>query len=114
LSRGAAAVGESAPRASVILPAVAITRDDVLHVARLARLSLTDEEAATMEGQLSTILGHVEALAGLDLAAVEPTAHALGSQHVTRPDAARPSWPLDVVLENAPAAQDGAFRVPAT
>jgi aspartyl-tRNA(Asn)/glutamyl-tRNA(Gln) amidotransferase subunit C len=114
LSRGAAAVGESAAGTSVILPAVAISRDDVLHVARLARLSLTDEEAATMEGQLSTILGHVEALAGLDLTAVAPTAHALGTQHVTRPDEARPSWPLGVVLENAPAAENGAFRVPAT
>jgi aspartyl-tRNA(Asn)/glutamyl-tRNA(Gln) amidotransferase subunit C len=114
LSRGTAAAGESAPGASVILPAVAITRDDVLHVARLARLSLTDDEAATMEGQLSTILGHVDALSGLDLAAVEPTTHALGEPDVTRPDEARPSWPREAVLENAPAAQDGAFRVPAT
>jgi aspartyl-tRNA(Asn)/glutamyl-tRNA(Gln) amidotransferase subunit C len=104
LSRGAAAVGESAPGTSVILPAVAISRDDVLHVARLARLSLTDEEAATMEGQLSTILGHVEALSGLDMTAVEPTTHALGRPQATRPDEARPSWPRETVLENAPAA----------
>jgi aspartyl-tRNA(Asn)/glutamyl-tRNA(Gln) amidotransferase subunit C len=93
---------------------VAISRDDAVHVARLARLSLTDDELDTMVGQLSSILGHVQALSDLDLAAVEPTAHALDLRNVTRPDAARPSWPRDEVLANAPAPQDGAFRVPPT
>ena len=65
-----------------------------------------------MVGQLSSILGHVEALSDLDLSAVEPTAHALDLTNVTRPDEPRPSWPLDEVLRNAPAPQDGAFRVP--
>jgi aspartyl-tRNA(Asn)/glutamyl-tRNA(Gln) amidotransferase subunit C len=93
---------------------VAISRDDAVHVARLARLSLTDDELDTMVGQLSSILGHVQALSDLDLASVEPTAHALDVRNVTRPDAARPSWPRDEVLANAPAPQDGAFRVPPT
>ena len=85
-----------------------------MHVARLARLSLTDDELDTMVGQLSSILEHVQALSDLDLAAVEPTAHALDVRNVTRPDEPRPSWPLDEVLANAPAPQDGAFRVPPT
>jgi aspartyl-tRNA(Asn)/glutamyl-tRNA(Gln) amidotransferase subunit C len=93
---------------------VAISRDDAVHVARLARLSLTDDELDTMVGQLSSILEHVQALSDLDLAAVEPTAHALDVRNVTRPDEPRPSWPLDEVLANAPAPQDGAFRVPPT
>ena len=93
---------------------MAISREDVLHVARLARVTLSDAEVDAMTSQLQTILGHVDALSGLDLADVEPTAHALGQQHVVRPDAARPSWPLDEVLANAPAPQDGAFRVPPT
>ena len=93
---------------------MAISRDDAVHVARLARLSLTDDELDTMVGQLSSILEHVQALSDLDLAAVEPTAHALDVRNVTRPDEPRPSWPLDEVLANAPAPQDGAFRVPPT
>jgi aspartyl-tRNA(Asn)/glutamyl-tRNA(Gln) amidotransferase subunit C len=67
-----------------------------------------------MSEQLSGILGHVDALAALDLEGVPPTAHALEVENVTRPDRPRPSWPRDEVLANAPAAQDGAFRVPPT
>ncbi|MDX6546614.1 MAG: aspartyl-tRNA(Asn)/glutamyl-tRNA(Gln) amidotransferase subunit [Gaiellales bacterium] len=67
-----------------------------------------------MSEQLSGILDHVQALAGLELDQVPPTAHALDLENVTRPDRPRPSWPLDEVLANAPAAQDGAFRVPPT
>ena len=89
-----------------------ITRDDVRHVARLAQLTLSDDEADAMVEQLSTILGHVDALSDLDLSDVPPTAHALDLRNVTRPDEVRPSWPLDEVLANAPAPQDGAFRVP--
>ena len=93
---------------------MAISSDDVLHVARLANLSLSDDEVARMSEQLSGILDHVQALAGLELGEVPPTAHALDLENVTRPDHPRPSWPLDEVLANAPAAQDGAFRVPPT
>ena len=93
---------------------MSISSDDVQHVARLANLSLTDDEVARMSEQLSGILGHVEALAGLDLAGVPPTAHALDLENVTRPDLPRPSWPVDEVLAGAPAAENGAFRVPPT
>jgi aspartyl-tRNA(Asn)/glutamyl-tRNA(Gln) amidotransferase subunit C len=93
---------------------MAISSDDVLHVARLANLSLDDDEVSRMSEQLSGILDHVQALAGLELDQVPPTAHALDLENVTRPDRPRPSWPLDEVLSNAPAEQDGAFRVPPT
>lgn len=83
-----------------------------MHVARLARLALSDDELDTMVGQLSSILGHVQALSELDLSEVEPTAHALDLSNVTREDTPRPSWPRDEVLSNAPDPQDGAFRVP--
>ena len=93
---------------------MSISADDVLHVAQLANLSLSDDVVERMSEQLSGILGHVEALAGLDLTGVAPTAHALDLENVTRRDHSRPSWPVDEVLANAPAAQNGAFRVPPT
>ena len=79
---------------------MAISSDDVLHVARLARLRLTDDEVARMTEQLSTIIGHVQALSALDLAGVEPTAHALDLTNRVR--------------RNAPDPADGGFRVPPT
>jgi aspartyl-tRNA(Asn)/glutamyl-tRNA(Gln) amidotransferase subunit C len=91
---------------------VAISREDVLHVAALARLTLTEAEVGRATEQLSGILEHVAALSDLDLEGVEPTAHALDLQNVTRPDQVRPSWPLEEVLSNAPEAEQGAFRVP--
>ncbi len=91
---------------------MAISREDVLHVASLARLTLDDGEVDRAAGQLSGILDHVAALSQLDLEGVEPTAHALDLENVTRPDVVRPSWPLDEVLSNAPETDDGAFRVP--
>jgi len=93
---------------------MAISSDDVLHVARLANLSVDESEVARMSEQLSGILQHVEALSALDLAGVPPTAHALDVQNVTGPDVPRPSWPRDEVLANAPDVQDGMFRVPPT
>jgi aspartyl-tRNA(Asn)/glutamyl-tRNA(Gln) amidotransferase subunit C len=93
---------------------MAISDDDVLHVARLARLTLTDDEVARAAEQLSAILGHVDALRELDLTGVPPTAHALQMENVMRPDRSRPSWPRDEVLADAPAVQDGMFRVPPT
>jgi aspartyl-tRNA(Asn)/glutamyl-tRNA(Gln) amidotransferase subunit C len=89
-----------------------IDRDQVLHVARLARLRLSDEEVERMTGELSGILEHVDRIAELDLDDVEPTSHVVDLENVLRPDVPRPSWPKEVVLEQAPDAADGAFRVP--
>jgi aspartyl-tRNA(Asn)/glutamyl-tRNA(Gln) amidotransferase subunit C len=89
-----------------------IDREQVLHVAKLARLRLTDEEVDRMAGELSGILEHVEHISELDLDAVEPTAHVIELENVLRPDKPRPSWPREDVLGLAPDAADGAFRVP--
>jgi aspartyl-tRNA(Asn)/glutamyl-tRNA(Gln) amidotransferase subunit C len=89
-----------------------IERDQVLHVARLARLRLSEPEIERMAGELSGILEHVDRIAELDLANVEPTSHVVGLENVLRPDVPRPSWPRDVVLEQAPDATADAFRVP--
>jgi aspartyl-tRNA(Asn)/glutamyl-tRNA(Gln) amidotransferase subunit C len=93
---------------------MAISDDDVLHVARLARLRLDDEEVGRMREQLSTILGHVQELSKLDLGGVEPTAHALDIANSVRADASRPAWPRGEVLREAPDPADGGFRVPPT
>ncbi len=84
----------------------------MLHVAGLARLTLSEDEVERAAGQLSGILEHVAALSELDLEGVEPTAHALDLENVSRPDRARPSWSRDDVLSNGPAVEQGAFRVP--
>lgn len=89
-----------------------IDRDQVLHVARLARLRLNDEEVERMAGELSGILGHVERISELDLDGVEPTSHVIALENVLRPDQPRPSWDRDEVLERAPDPAGGAFRVP--
>ena len=89
-----------------------IDREQVLHVARLARLRLDEEELERMAGELSGILEHVDRIAGLDLDGVEPTSHVVALENVLRPDEPRPSWPRDVVLGQAPDPADGAFRVP--
>ncbi|TMK57030.1 MAG: Asp-tRNA(Asn)/Glu-tRNA(Gln) amidotransferase subunit GatC [Actinobacteria bacterium] len=89
-----------------------IERDQVLHVARLARLSLSEEEVETMVGELSGILEHVDRIGNLDLEGVEPTSHVIALENVLRPDEPRPSLPPDVALAPAPEPQDGAFRVP--
>jgi aspartyl-tRNA(Asn)/glutamyl-tRNA(Gln) amidotransferase subunit C len=89
-----------------------IDRDQVLHVARLARLRLSEDEAERMEGELSGILDHVDRIGELDLDGVEPTSHVVQLENVLRPDRPRDSWPKDVVLEQAPDSAEGAFRVP--
>jgi aspartyl-tRNA(Asn)/glutamyl-tRNA(Gln) amidotransferase subunit C len=89
-----------------------IDRDQVLHVARLARLRLNDEEVERMSGELSGILDHVERISELDLDGVEPTSHVIALKNVLRPDEPRPSWDRDDVLERAPDPAGGAFRVP--
>ena len=89
-----------------------IDREQVLHVARLARLRLTDEEVERMTGELGGILQHVEAIQALDLDDVEPTTHVAALENVLRPDEPRESWPRERVLEGAPDASDEGFRVP--
>jgi aspartyl-tRNA(Asn)/glutamyl-tRNA(Gln) amidotransferase subunit C len=89
-----------------------IDREQVLHVARLARLALTDEEVETMARELSGILEHVDRIAQLDLDQVEPTSHVVDLENVLRPDRPRPSWPKEQILEPAPDPAEGAFRVP--
>jgi len=89
-----------------------IERDQVLHVAKLARLRLSEAEVERMAGELSGILEHVDRIGELDLDDVEPTSHVVELENVLRPDEPRPSWPRDVVLEQAPDNADGAFRVP--
>jgi aspartyl-tRNA(Asn)/glutamyl-tRNA(Gln) amidotransferase subunit C len=89
-----------------------IDREQVLHVAKLARLKLTDAEVDRMAGEMSKILDHVEQMNELDLDGVEPTSHAVQLENVLREDAPRPSLPREKALENAPDATATGFRVP--
>jgi aspartyl-tRNA(Asn)/glutamyl-tRNA(Gln) amidotransferase subunit C len=89
-----------------------IEREQVLHVARLARLRLDEAEVERMTGELSGILEHVDRIATLDLEEVAPTSHVVELENVLRADVPRPSWPREKILEPAPDPVDGAFRVP--
>jgi len=89
-----------------------LTRDDVLKVARLARLHLTEEEVERFTGQLAAVLEHAADLAALDLHDVPPTARPVPLVNVLRADEPRPCLDRDEVLAEAPAAEDGRFRVP--
>jgi aspartyl-tRNA(Asn)/glutamyl-tRNA(Gln) amidotransferase subunit C len=89
-----------------------IDREQVLHVARLARLRLDDAEVEKMAGELSTILDHIEKIGELDLEHVEPTSHVIQLENVLREDVPRPSWPRERMLSLAPDAAAGGFRVP--
>ena len=89
-----------------------IDRDQVLHVARLSRLALTEPELERMAGELSHVLEHVDRIAELDLDEVEPTAHVVALENVVREDEPRPSWPREQILAQAPDPEEGAFRVP--
>jgi aspartyl-tRNA(Asn)/glutamyl-tRNA(Gln) amidotransferase subunit C len=89
-----------------------IDREQVLHVARLARLALNEEEVETMARELSGILEHVDLISQLDLDQVEPTDHVVDLENVLRADEPRPSWPREQILESAPDPAEGAFRVP--
>jgi len=89
-----------------------ITRSDVEHVAMLARLALTDDEIEQLTGELGAILDHAAQVSALDTADVPPTAHPLPLVNVFRPDEPRPSLDRDEVLGQAPATEDGQFRVP--
>jgi len=89
-----------------------ISRDEVLHVARLARLELSDEEVERFRGQLSAILEAVSKVQELDLADVPPTSHPHDVVNVWREDEPRPSLPLEEAFANAPARRDDLFEVP--
>ena len=89
-----------------------ISRDDVLHVARLARLHLTDEEVDRMRVQLSNILGAVETLRDVDTSQVGPTASVIQLENVMREDIAHPGLSRDAALANAPLRDDPFLRVP--
>jgi aspartyl-tRNA(Asn)/glutamyl-tRNA(Gln) amidotransferase subunit C len=92
--------------------AARITRDDVAHVAHLARLSLTDDEAAMFTEQLDAVLDHAGDVEALDVGEVEPMVHPYPLRNVVRPDVVGPTVDRDEVLGQAPAVEDGQFRVP--
>jgi aspartyl-tRNA(Asn)/glutamyl-tRNA(Gln) amidotransferase subunit C len=89
-----------------------LTRDEVAHVALLARLELTEDELDMFTGQLADILGHADDIEALDVSDVEAMAHPLRLTNVLRADTVVPSLDRDEVLSQAPAAEDGRFRVP--
>ena len=89
-----------------------IDREQVLHVAKLARLRLTDDEVERMSGELSTILEAIEQIGELDLEGVQPTSHVVELENVLRPDEPRPSLPRERALAGAPDATGQGFRVP--
>ena len=90
-----------------------IDREQVLNVARLARLRLSDEEVERFQRELSTILDHIETINEIEaLDDVQPTSHVVEVENVLRKDEPRPSWPRDKVLEEAPDVAQGGFRVP--
>jgi aspartyl-tRNA(Asn)/glutamyl-tRNA(Gln) amidotransferase subunit C len=89
-----------------------IDREQVLHVARLARLKFSDEEVERLAPELSKIVEYVEQMDRLDLGGVEPTSHVVELQNVLREDVPRPSLPKERALEQAPDAAEGGFRVP--
>jgi aspartyl-tRNA(Asn)/glutamyl-tRNA(Gln) amidotransferase subunit C len=89
-----------------------IDREQVLHVARLARLELTEEEVGQMSAELSNVLDHIEKIGELDLEGVPPTTHVIEVSNALRADVVEPSLPRDVALANAPAVADGGFLVP--
>jgi len=89
-----------------------IDREQVLHVARLARLELSDDEVERMASELSGILEHVDRISALDLDDVQPTSHVVALENVFRADEPAPSLPRERALEQAPDPAEGAFRVP--
>jgi aspartyl-tRNA(Asn)/glutamyl-tRNA(Gln) amidotransferase subunit C len=89
-----------------------IDREQVLHVAKLARLELSEDEVSRMTGELSAILEHIEKISALDLDGVPPTTHVVNVPNALRADEPRPSLPREVALANAPAVEDEGFSVP--
>ena len=93
---------------------MSISRDQVLHVARLARLDLSDDEVERLTAELAAILDAVSKVSELDLADVPPTSHPLALVNAWAEDVPRDSLPLDDVFTNAPAREGDLFRVPPT
>jgi aspartyl-tRNA(Asn)/glutamyl-tRNA(Gln) amidotransferase subunit C len=93
---------------------VSISREDVLHVASLARLDLTDDEVERLTAELGAIIEAVSKVSELDLAEVPPTSHPLALVNAWAEDEPRPSLPLEDVFANAPAREGDLFRVPPT
>lgn len=91
---------------------MALTPEQVEHIARLARIGLTEQEIRSLTGQLSRILEHMDSLRQLDTRDLPSTYHVLPLTNVLRSDEARPSLPREAALANAPQAEEGAFRVP--
>ena len=89
-----------------------INREEVEHVARLARLALSEQEKARMGEELSTILAYIDQLRELDTSDVEPTSHAIPMVNVMREDEVRPSYPVEAMLQNAPEREGDFVRVP--
>jgi len=89
-----------------------ISRDEVAHLARLARLALTDNELDSFVGQLDAILGHVGQIQSVDVTGVEPTDNPLKDVNVSRPDTVEPCLTQEQALGAAPKAEDGRFAVP--
>jgi aspartyl-tRNA(Asn)/glutamyl-tRNA(Gln) amidotransferase subunit C len=89
-----------------------LDRDQVLHVARLARLDLSADEVEKMASELSHVLGYIETINELDLDDVQPTSHVVDVTNRLRDDVPGPSLPRDVVLAAAPAVEDDGFSVP--
>jgi aspartyl-tRNA(Asn)/glutamyl-tRNA(Gln) amidotransferase subunit C len=89
-----------------------LSREQVLHVARLARLELSEAEQERMAAELSKVLDYMETMSELDLADVEPTSHVVAVENALRADEPRPSLPQDVALASAPDPAGGGFRVP--
>jgi aspartyl-tRNA(Asn)/glutamyl-tRNA(Gln) amidotransferase subunit C len=89
-----------------------IDREDVLHVARLASLELTEAEVEQMTGELANVLDHIARIGELDLEGVPPTSHVVELANALRPDVPRPSLPVGIALASAPAVADGGFAVP--
>ncbi len=92
--------------------ATVIARDEVLHVARLARLALSEDELEPMARELSAVLEHVARIGELDLSEVPPTSHVVEVSGALRADEPRPSLPRELVLAQAPAVSDEGFLVP--
>jgi aspartyl-tRNA(Asn)/glutamyl-tRNA(Gln) amidotransferase subunit C len=91
---------------------MALDRAAVDHVARLARLDLSEEERARMQTELSHIIEHAEKVQSLELDKVEPTSHAIPLRNVMRADEVRPSLSAEAALANAPDSEASRFKVP--
>jgi aspartyl-tRNA(Asn)/glutamyl-tRNA(Gln) amidotransferase subunit C len=100
------------PESAGAAPTGRITRDEVAHLARLARLAVTDAELDVFAGQLDVILGAVARVGEVAAADIPPTSHAVPMTNVFRPDAMVASLPRDAVLAGAPDVEDDKFRVP--